>query len=159
MAGEPYLRSPGHGPCERAREWASLRLDGELSELEEALLDKHLEGCALCTSFDAGLRSSTELIRTAPMARPSLGFEVPVAGRARPRAARLLAVAAVLGAAALGSIVGATLDRPAPSSERPAAQVSFLTRDVTQLRQIPRGKRLAPHTPPHQPGGPAEGLI
>jgi hypothetical protein len=159
MAGEPHLRAPGHGPCERAREWSSLRLDGELSELEEALLERHLEACALCAAFDAGLRTSTGLIRTAPLARPSRGFEVPAAKRTRLRSSRLLAVAGVLSAAALGSIVGSTLDRPAPSSDRPAAQVSFLTRDVSQLRQIPRGKRVAPHTPPHQPGGPAEGLI
>jgi hypothetical protein len=159
MAGDRHLRALGHGPCERAREWSSLRLDGELSELEEALLDKHLELCAVCEAFDAGLRSSSELLRTAPMARPSSGFEVPAAGRRRIALSRTLAVAGVLGAAALGSVVGSTLDRPAPSSEKPAAQVSFLTRDVSQLRQIPRGRSVAPNTPPHQPGGPPEGLI
>jgi anti-sigma factor RsiW len=139
--------------------WASLQLDGELSELEEALLERHLEACALCAAFDAGLRASTELVRKAPLARPSVGFEVPVAKRGRVRPARLLAVAGVLGAAALGSIVGSTLDRPVTSPERPAAQVSFLTRDVSQLRQIPRGKQVAPVVPPHQPGGPPEGVI
>jgi anti-sigma factor RsiW len=159
MAGEPYLHAFAHGPCERARQWSSLRLDGELSELEEALLEKHLESCALCEAFDAGLRTSTELLRTAPEDRPSVGFQVPDAGRRRLPLARVLAVAGVLGAAALGSIVGSTLDRPAPSSERPAAQVSFLTRDVSQLRELPRGKRVAPDAPPHQPGGPPEGLI
>ena len=159
MAGDPHSRAFGHGPCERAREWSSLRLDGELSELEEALLEKHLEGCALCAAFDAGLRTSTELLRTAPVARPSVGFEVPVAERPRVRLSRVLAVAGVLGAAALGSVVGSTLDGPAPSSDKPAAQVSFLTRDVSQLRQIPRGRRVAPNAPPRQPGGPAEGVI
>jgi anti-sigma factor RsiW len=159
MAGEPYLRAFGHGPCDRAREWSSLRLDGELSELEEVRLEKHLEACALCAAFDAGLRSSTELIRTAPVARPSAAFEVPAAGRRRVRLSRVVAVASVLGAAALGSVVGSSLDRPTPSSEAPEAQVSFLTRDVSQLRQIPRGKRVAPNAPPHQPGGPPEGLI
>lgn len=159
MAGDPYLRALGHGPCERAREWSSLRLDGELSELEEALLDKHLEDCAVCEAFDAGLRANSELLRTAPMARPSSGFEVPAAGRRRAGVSRILAVAGVLGAAALGSVVGSTLDRPAPSPAKPAAQVSFLTRDVSQLRQIPRGKRVTPNAPPHQPGEPPEGLI
>jgi anti-sigma factor RsiW len=157
MAGEPYLRALGHGPCESAREWSSLRLDGELSELEEALLVKHLEGCALCAAFEAGLRASAEALRSAPMAQPSSGFEVPAAGRRRIGLSRGLAVAGVLGAAALGSVVGSTLDRPATSSEKPAAQVSFLARDLSQLREIPRGKRVAP--PPHQPGGPPEGLI
>ena len=32
---------------------ASLRLDGELSELEEELLDRHLETCAACRAFEA----------------------------------------------------------------------------------------------------------
>jgi anti-sigma factor RsiW len=159
MAGEPYLHAFRHGPCERAREWSSLRLDGELSELEEALLDKHLESCAHCEAFDAGLRTSTELLRTAPAARPSVGFHVPAAGRRRLPLSRVFAVAGVLGAAALGSIVGSTLDRSAPSSDRPAAQVSFLTRDVSQLRELPRGKRVAPDAPPRQPGVPPEGLI
>jgi Putative zinc-finger len=159
MAGEPYLHVLGHGPCERAREWSSLRLDSELSELEEALLDKHLESCALCEAFDAGLRTSTGLLRTAPAARPSVGFHVPALGRKRLPLSRVLAVAGVLGAAALGSIVGSTLDRPAPSSERPAAQVSFLARDLSQLRELPRGKRIAPDAPPRQPGVPPEGLI
>jgi predicted anti-sigma-YlaC factor YlaD len=159
MAGEPYLRAFGPGPCERARQWSSLRLDGELSELEEALLEKHLESCALCEAFDAGLRTSTELLRTAPLARPSVGFELPAAKPERIRTSRVAAIAAVLGAAALGSVVGSTLQGPAPSSDRPGAQVSFLTRDVSQLRQIPRGERVAPNAPPHQPGGPAEGLI
>jgi hypothetical protein len=159
MAGDPYLRPFGPGPCESAREWSSLRLDGELSEVEEALLDKHLESCALCEVFDAGLRASTEAIRAAPVARPSVAFELPVARRRRLGTARVLALAGVLMAAALGSVVGSQLDRPAPSSERPSAQVSFLTRDVSQLRQIPRGRQVAPRTPAHQPGGLPEGII
>ena len=35
-------------PCERAREWASLRLDGELSQFESAMLESHLARCAAC---------------------------------------------------------------------------------------------------------------
>jgi hypothetical protein len=159
MAGDPYLRPSGPEPCERAREWSSLRLDGELSELEEALLDKHLENCALCDAFDAGLRASTEAIRMAPVARPTVGFELPVARRRRFGASRALALAGVVMAAALGSVVGSQLDRPAPTSERTNAQVSFLTRDVSQLRQIPRGQQVAPRTPAHQPGGLPEGII
>jgi hypothetical protein len=158
MAGESFLRAHGHGPCERAREWSSLRLDGELSELEEARLEKHLESCAVCAAFDAGLRTSTGLLRTAPWARPSAGFEVPVVQPSRVRVSRVLAVAGVLGAAALGSLVGSTLDRSAPRSEQPVAQVSFLTRDMNELRQIPRGKRVT-HAAPHRPGGPAEGVV
>ena len=159
MAGDPYLQQIGPGPCDRAREWSSLRLDGELSELEEALLDKHLEGCAVCAAFDAGLRTTTEVVRTTTAARPSAPFEMPAPTREGVPLARVLAVAGVLVAATLGSIVGSTLDRPAANSQKPTAQVSFLTRDVSQLRQIPRGRHVAPQAPAHQPGGPPEGLI
>jgi predicted anti-sigma-YlaC factor YlaD len=159
MAGDPYLQPIGPGPCDRAREWSSLRLDGELSELEEALLDKHLESCAVCAAFDLGLQTTAEIVRTTPAARPRAPFEIPAPSRERIRLARVLAVAGVLVAAALGSIVGSTLDGPAPGSPKPAAQVSFLTKDLSQLRQIPRGRRLAPQFPAHQPGGPPEGVI
>ena len=159
MAGDPYLQQIGPGPCDRAREWSSLRLDEELSELEEALLDKHLESCAVCEAFDAGLRMTTEVVRTTPTARPSAPLEIPTPSRQGLPVARVLAVAGVLVAAALGSIVGSTLDRPTPSSQKPGAQVTFLTRDLSQLRQIPRGQRVAPQFPAHQPGGPPEGVI
>ena len=52
--------------CERARECASLRLDGELSEFEQALLVAHLARCELCRSFAAELESVTDHMRTTP---------------------------------------------------------------------------------------------
>jgi predicted anti-sigma-YlaC factor YlaD len=159
MAGDLYLQHIGPGPCDRAREWSSLRLDGELSELEEALLDKHLDSCAPCAAFDAGLRTTTDAVRTAPAARPSVPFELPAPSREGVPVVRVLAVAGVLVAAALGSIVGSTLDRPAPDKPKADTQLGFLTSDVNQLRQIPRGKRIAPQAPAHQPGGPPEGVI
>jgi len=57
MAGEAL--SPRDGRCERARQWASLRLDGELSELEDALLEQHLEGCSSCSAFAVRLAATT----------------------------------------------------------------------------------------------------
>jgi anti-sigma factor RsiW len=57
--------------CERAREYASLRLDGELSELEEALLAAHLSRCEPCKSFDADIRMLTSELRQAAFERPS----------------------------------------------------------------------------------------
>ena len=37
--------------CERARAWASLRLDAELSEFEDALLTAHLRRCSACCEY------------------------------------------------------------------------------------------------------------
>jgi predicted anti-sigma-YlaC factor YlaD len=51
--------------CERARAWASLRADGELSELESALLDAHLARCASCRSFARGAVEVASALRTA----------------------------------------------------------------------------------------------
>ena len=45
---------PGHSVlCERSREWISLRLDGELSELAEKMLESHLARCAGCQEFES----------------------------------------------------------------------------------------------------------
>jgi hypothetical protein len=158
MAG--YLsprRLPGNGPCERSRQWSSLRLDGELSELEQALLERHLESCDECRAFDLHVCSTAELLRTAPVEELAARFEVPAA-RLRFPLSRRLAVAAVALAVALGSLVGSNLHRPAPNDER-APQLSFLTRDLNQLRQLPRQQDRQPVQPGRQPGGPPEGII
>jgi anti-sigma factor RsiW len=51
--------------CERAREWASLRLDGELSELERALLDAHTRRCGACAQYVEEIGAITASIRSA----------------------------------------------------------------------------------------------
>jgi len=53
--------------CERSREWASLRLDGELSELERALLDAHTRNCDACAEYVAELGAFTTAIRSAEL--------------------------------------------------------------------------------------------
>jgi hypothetical protein len=159
MAGETHPRQfPGDRRCDRARQWSSLRLDGELSELEGALLDQHLGSCDECRGFDVSLRSTAGLLRAAPAEAPARAFELP-AERRRVPVARVLAFAAVVTAAALGSLVGSSLDRPAPQSEKPVAQVSMLTRDFSDLRTLPRNRHVTPAAPAREPGGPPEGII
>jgi predicted anti-sigma-YlaC factor YlaD len=88
-----------HGHCERARQWASLELDGELSSFERALLDAHAEGCASCTEFRAEIGSLTGALRAAPQER----FEGVVIARVRRRARiRLAPAAAAMAVAAVG---------------------------------------------------------
>jgi Putative zinc-finger len=144
--------------CDRARQWSSLRLDGELSELEAVLLDKHLENCGACLSFDQGLHVAATTLRLTPPEPLLVPIRLPERRVAFP-ARRRLVVAGIAAALALGSVVGSSLHRPAPDTTTPAPQVSLLTRDMTQLREIPRGKRVAPPAPAHDPGGPPEGLI
>ncbi|HEY8647476.1 MAG TPA: zf-HC2 domain-containing protein, partial [Gaiellaceae bacterium] len=57
--------------CERAKSWASLRTDGELSELESALLDAHLGRCPSCSTFAQGAEHVAAALREARIERPA----------------------------------------------------------------------------------------
>ncbi|MGH3041479.1 MAG: zf-HC2 domain-containing protein, partial [Gaiellaceae bacterium] len=94
--------------CERAREWTSLRLDGELSPLEEELLERHLETCAECWVFEYDVRWATDVLRLTPQERPSRRVTLPAPDR-RVSRRRLTAVAAAA-ALALGALAGALFE-------------------------------------------------
>lgn len=84
--------------CERARSWISLELDGELSELEGALLRAHLSDCAGCRDFKLGAADFTSRLRQAPL-EP---LERPLA---LPERRRVLLRPAQVGAAAAAALV------------------------------------------------------
>jgi predicted anti-sigma-YlaC factor YlaD len=139
-----------------------MRLDGELSELEGALLDRHLESCPACLAFDSRLRSAARTLRVTPAESPAYPIAIPSQPRRRLAvpAGRRVAVAAIAAALVLGSLVGSQLHRPASGPKTQEPQVAQLTRsDMSQLRQLPRGKHIAPAQPAHIPGQPPEGLI
>jgi predicted anti-sigma-YlaC factor YlaD len=139
-----------------------MRLDGELSELEGALLDRHLESCPACLAFDSRLRSAARTLRVTPVESPAHPIAIPSQPRRRlpVPSGRRVAVVAIAAALALGSLVGSQLHRPASSPKTQVPQVAQLTRsDMNQLRQLPRGKHIAPAQPAHIPGQPPEGLI
>lgn len=98
--------------CRQARQWGSLRLDGELSELERLLLRRHLSRCEQCRAFVAGMEGVTRLVRSTPPAeleRP-LAAPAPQPARRSPRTVRLVAATAVVVvAAAVGAVVGAVI--------------------------------------------------
>jgi predicted anti-sigma-YlaC factor YlaD len=101
--------------CERARQWTSLRADGELSQLESALLDSHLASCGACRSFAVDVVAATSALRAAPAAALSAPIFVSRPGRAHGRAGMQLAgaaavIAAMMAGAALGihSLTGGT---------------------------------------------------
>lgn len=52
--------------CDRVRSQISLRLDGELSQLESRMVDAHVMRCPECRSFEAGAIAVTEHLRAAP---------------------------------------------------------------------------------------------
>src|SRR5919197_5607379 len=114
--------------CERARRAISLRLDGELSELEEAVLDSHLASCAHCTVFAADVAATTTTLRAAPLEVLGRRIELPLRRRAAfgPRAATAWVAGAAAAAAALLAVTvlpsnrveGPPSIRPVPSNNQ-----------------------------------------
>jgi anti-sigma factor RsiW len=93
--------------CDRAREWSSLRLDGELSQLERALLDAHLARCAACRSFAAETAAYTLELRSFEPEQPTAPIVLPRRATGSFRSLQTgVAAAMVIAAAALGSALG-----------------------------------------------------
>src|SRR5437763_8158568 len=103
------MQAAGGQLCARAPFWVSLRVDGELSELEGALLDAHLGRCPACAEFAAGATVSTGWLRDAQLERHA-PVVIPV--RRAPRRALVGAAAAVL----LASVLAAGFVRGTASS-------------------------------------------
>ena len=71
-----------HGACDRARQWATADLDGELSRFERVLLSAHLEDCPSCRQFTTAIGGFTEMLRMAPPEHLERTIEI---GRLRRR--------------------------------------------------------------------------
>src|SRR4051794_34149592 len=134
--------------CARARFWASLRVDGELSELEGALLDAHLARCHDCSAYAAGVTGTTEAFRSAPLVAAA-----PIVIEPRARPGRIVAglVAATL--VVLAAVVGGLVRENASSGGTTAVgarQVAIVSTVETpdQLRRLRRtsllNQRLVP---------------
>ena len=89
--------------CHRARAWAALAPDGELSELERKLLGAHLARCGACASFAVDVAAVTAELRAAgaePLTRP---VAIPVWRRRRSFAGvRAVGAAAAIAAMTVG---------------------------------------------------------
>jgi predicted anti-sigma-YlaC factor YlaD len=114
------LTSVPQSDCTTAREAASARLDGELSELEAARLDMHLHACAACRVYAEGIEAITTGLRAASLAQPQSRILLP----RRSRLPLLTAAAcAVLLAVAGGSLLGpdgvGNQDQPVPTATTP----------------------------------------
>lgn len=108
--------------CDRIREWISLELDGELSRIERALVDRHLAVCGDCTAFAAEVRGFTHALREEslePLARP---IQLPSRTRVSVRPLQVSAAAAVaLIAVGIGSLSSSLLDGGVGAKITPAA--------------------------------------
>ena len=126
---------PVHGHCERARQWASLELDGELSGFERALLEDHVAGCPSCSEFRREIGGLTGALRAAPH-EP---FEGIVIGRIRRRARMRLAPAAAamaVAAVGLGSILASSSFRDGPVGRLAVSSVDVIP-DVASAATAP----------------------
>jgi predicted anti-sigma-YlaC factor YlaD len=97
-----------HGACDRARQWATADLDGELSRFEHVLLSAHLADCPSCREFTAAIGGFTEMLRTAPPEHLERTIEI---GRLRRRIGLRLAPAVAAMAVTvvgLGSILASS---------------------------------------------------
>jgi anti-sigma factor RsiW len=91
--------------CERIREWISLELDGELSRIEQALVERHLEACPQCSAFAVRADAFTEALRAAPLERLERPITLPARSHLRARSFQVAAAAAL----AVGAVGLATL--------------------------------------------------
>jgi predicted anti-sigma-YlaC factor YlaD len=145
--------------CERARSWASLRVDDELSELESALLDAHLGRCQPCRAFARGAEEVAAALASARLERPAplallLSVSRSVGRRRRTaRALRTAAAATLVAAVAAGAAAVGILTQRPPGAATPVAMVASsdsldrmreLRRAglIEQSRSIPRNRQV-----------------
>jgi predicted anti-sigma-YlaC factor YlaD len=131
-----------HGKCDRARQWASLELDGELSSFERALLESHVAGCPSCADFRAEIGGLTTTLRAAPH-EP---FEGVVLGHIRRRVRLRLApavAAMAVAAVGLGSILASASFQGGPVAHFAAQSVVNVSPSQANAARIPETMNLS----------------
>ena len=116
--------NPIESLCERARTWAALAPDGELSELERKLLETHVRRCAECGHFALEVAAVAAELRAAalqPLPRP---LSVPIWHR-RPVYARFRAVGAAAAVAVMA--LGIASRGPLTASEQNSFELPQVT--------------------------------
>ena len=131
--------------CDRAREGASARLDGELGQLDAARLEAHLAVCAECRAFAEQIAAATAQVRETPLeAAPAEVFVARRRSFVRPRVATA-AAAAVLVAAAAGSsfLLGQPVGARGVGHVRPVVTAAGPKVDPALVAML-RGQRAYP---------------
>lgn len=127
---------PQPDACDRARGWVSLRLDDEISELEQALLESHLRRCAACTEFEASIRGAVLALRARPLERMEQPIAVVGRRRAHFRPGTVAGVAAVMAAVVGVSTVLSTQAAKRPTSHVPTPTPVASVADDQDLKQL-----------------------
>lgn len=151
-----------HAACERARQWISAEVDGELSRFERVLLSAHTANCSACREFHAATDAFTSALRAAPLEQPDRLIEI---GRVRRRLGARLAPAvaamavAVVGLGSIlassqlrvGSVGNVSLGGAAPSNL--AAVDTINLRTVGALARAATQPAAPASAPQRQPAG------
>jgi predicted anti-sigma-YlaC factor YlaD len=133
---------PGSQLCSRARFWTSLRLDGELSEIERALLDAHLAGCAPCRAFAESAAAAVHSLRAAPLEVPA-PMHVELPRTSRGPLALVAAVALVAAAVVAGGLLKGAVSTGGTAASAPRATAMVATVETPdQLRRLRRTSLL-----------------
>jgi predicted anti-sigma-YlaC factor YlaD len=129
--------------CDRARTWASLRLDGELSEIESALLGAHLKRCTDCAAAVAGIEGVARAIRAADLEEPAEPAWVPhLRRRGSLRSFYVAAVSVValavlaMGAGSIGALHVVGNGGAPPKLVHVSAVASGMTEDAQLLARV-----------------------
>jgi ferric-dicitrate binding protein FerR (iron transport regulator) len=138
-----------------ARLWVSMAADGEVSEVERAALEEHIDVCEDCTEWRALAEAVVLHVRTTPPSPVPAGLLPPLpARRSRRRGFALRAgglVAAASAAAVLGVAVAGWHSAPPVQAQsgvvRPSEiVVGWNTSDMLDGRPLPSPK-AAPSRP------------
>jgi anti-sigma factor RsiW len=130
-------------PCERSIKAISLRLDGEITELESAALDRHLAECERCSEIAAHTAAMTAVLREAPLVELERQVVVTSPRRARRQLVRRTAAVVLVGAG-LAVAAGTTLFAET-GQQHPSSALGF--RDLDEQRQFVQSEliRLEPN--------------
>ena len=129
--------------CDRARSWAAVAPDGELSELEGTLLRSHLARCGSCSRFASDVAAIADALRAASLEPLSRPLTIPTWQRRRALARlRTIGSAAAVGVMALGIASRAPV---ANSDRKPVEppQVGGFSGDQAELQLLRRERREA----------------
>lgn len=127
--------------CDRVRAQVSLQLDGELSVLEQRMMEAHIVRCAECRTYAQDVVAATTLLREAPL--EPVPYPIVVH---RPRRVSLVRMQAGAAAAIAVAMLGAAIQFASPVQQRSSSE-SFGTparydtsADLAfEIRQIAQG--------------------
>jgi predicted anti-sigma-YlaC factor YlaD len=142
--------------CTEACHQLSLRVDSELSEFENLLLEAHLTGCADCRAFGQSITDFTTALRTVPAEQPTVPFRLPgrhsrmqilLATSFRPAAAAAaVALVALSGLATLHATRGSTSGAQSPVRGEAQLVLELHERQLQHLDNLGKAKKLVvPH--------------